>query len=229
MSVLICMISDTHCQHKKVVVPKCDILVHAGDWSHEGKKDQVEDFAKWLDEQDADEIILIAGNHERVFQRALPESLNWIKDHCPRANVLIESGIEVAGIKFWGSAYTPAYGFNWAWNAGRTLTEAAHIHKPFIGDIWAKIPEETNFLVTHGMPFAILDSAYDYQMGKMICVGDTELRKKCESLSNLKYVVGGHLHHNGGKSIEISGVTYVNAAQCDDNYTLNRKPVLIKY
>ncbi len=230
MGIKIALISDSHGQHSKLIIPPCDILIHAGDWTSTGTFKQVEDFAKWLDAQLADEVVLCPGNHEVEFEKNLPQSLNWIKDHCPKAHILMESSVELFGIKFWGSAYTPSYGFGWSFNAGRDPIEAAHTFKPFIGDIWAKIPEDTNFLVTHGMPFGILDTALDWSQGMMQCAGDKELKRRIKDLKELKYVVGGHLHHDGGQTFVTPEVTYFNAAVLDDQYRLrNRNPIVINY
>ena len=62
-------ISDTHNNHRKVEVPKCDILIHAGDWTSMGRKHEVEAFAKWLDLQEqAEHIVVVPGNHELDFE-----------------------------------------------------------------------------------------------------------------------------------------------------------------
>ena len=222
-------IGDTHNHHRKIKIEPCDILIHAGDWTSEGKIDEVEDFAKWLNEQPANDTILIPGNHERYFARVYPDSRAWILDHCPRANLLIHEALELKGIKFFGSPYTPAFGFDWAYNAGRTPVEAAHLFKPFLGDLWKDIPKDTQFLINHGMPYGILDDAKDWNRGKIVPVGDQELLKAISGLPDLKYYVGGHLHAQGGKSFIQNGVTYHNLAICDDQYRPTRKPTIIEY
>lgn len=52
---------------------------------------------------------------------------------------------------------------------------------------------------------------------------------KIQTLKDLKYYVGGHLHLNGRKSTIINGVTYYNAAICNDAYQVTRTPIIIKY
>lgn len=229
MSTKICFISDSHSKHNKLIIPECDILVHAGDWTSLGEIHEVRNFGKWLDKQPAGEIVLVPGNHERIWERCLPESKEWLLNECPWANLLMESSIELNGLHFWGSGYTPAFGFQWAFNAGRTPVEAAHLFKPFIGDIWAQIPNNVNILVTHGMPYGILDDAMDFHLGKITSVGDRELLKRCQELKNLKVVVGGHLHAQGGKSLIRDGVTYINAAVLNDNYQYEgRAPIIVE-
>lgn len=214
-------ISDTHNRHNKVMVPPCDILIHCGDFTFQGLKSEVENFAIWLNLQPAKHIIVIPGNHEKVMEACLSgteiNSKEWITNHCPRAKVLIHEAIELEGIKFFGSPWTP-YFFNWAWNAGRTLTEAAHVFKPFIGDLWKDIPIDTQVLVTHGPPVGILDEVADYRSGRLISVGCSELSKKIKDLKDLKVHAFGHLHLNGGRLLEVDGVKYINAAICNDDY-----------
>lgn len=224
----IVLISDTHSMHSRIEIPECDLLIHAGDWTWEGKFQEVTDFAKWLATQPAKDIILVPGNHEVEFAKNYPDSHAWISGECPRAHILIEESLELNGINFWGSGYTPAFGFGWAYNAGRGIVEAATLNQPFIGDIWAKIPENTNFLITHGMPYGILDDARRNWEGKVDHVGDKELLKRMNELPELKWVVGGHLHACGGKSYITPKYTVYNAAICDDNYLVNRKPIIIE-
>ena len=225
----IVFISDTHTKHDKLNIPECDILIHAGDWSFQGKIQETIDFAQWLDKQPATHIILIPANHEVVFERVLPDSREWITDHCPRAHLLIHESLELEGIKFFGSPYTPAFGYGWAWNAGRTITESAHIFKPFIGDLWKDIPEDTQILITHGPGLGTFDEVLDYQTGYITNVGCKELSNRIQQLKDLKIHVFGHLHLGGSKTMEMDGVTYINAAMCDDSYNLHRKPVIVEY
>jgi Icc-related predicted phosphoesterase len=228
MSIKIVCISDTHSRHDDIIIPKCDILVHAGDMTSLGTFEEITKFAKWLNNQPATHIICTVGNHEIGFAKHYPESLKWITDNCPRANVLINASVEVMGIKFYGSPYSPSFGHGWSYNAGRTVVEAAHLHQPFIGDIWSQIPDDTNFLITHTMPMGILDEVLDFRTGRIQNVGCRELLNRCRELKELKWHVGGHLHLKGGKVLVDGNITYVNAAICDDAYNPSRAPVVIE-
>jgi calcineurin-like phosphoesterase family protein len=231
----IVFISDTHNKHKQLTIPECDILIHTGDWSGRGQKSETENFAKWLDEQPATEIIVVPGNHEVTFQNCLESeegsSRKWITDHCPRAHVLIHEAKEIAGIKFFGSPYTPAFGFGWAWNAARTVKEASYIYKPFIGDLWAYIPLDTQILLTHGPGYGTLDTVTGEYNNGLTSVGCVELSNKIKELKDLKIHSFGHLHADGGTILVKDNVTYVNAAVLDDSYRkpLSRDIVVIDY
>ena len=218
-------ISDTHTLHDKVIIPECDILIHAGDWTFQGERAEVRDFCKWLDKQPAKEIVIIPGNHEKIWERCLPESKSWITEDCPRAHLLMESSVELFNLKIWGSGYTPAFGYGWAFNAGRDPVEAAHIFKPFIGDIWATIDNDVDILVTHGMPEYSLDSVWDRNNNEWKSVGDAELAKRISQLKNLKHYIGGHLHAEGGKTEHVQNVWYHNASVCNESYKVVNRPI----
>jgi hypothetical protein len=194
----------------------------------QGEEHELKDFFEWLEVQPARHIVVTMGNHERFFYKHYPQSLDWIPP--TRAHILIDKAIEIEGLKIYGSPWTPAFGFDWAYNACRDLVEAAHCFKPFIGDIWAKIPEDTNILITHGQPMGILDEALDmFGTGRMIHVGDAELLKRINSLSNLKIHAGGHLHRNGGQLFQQEdGKIFINASVCDENYKPVNKPVILE-
>jgi len=223
-------ISDTHNKHKKVTIPECDILFHTGDWTSRGQKHEVREFAKWLEKQPAKHIVIIPGNHEVEFEKNLPENLSWITDYCNRAKVLIHESCEVEGIKIWGSPATPAFGRGWAWNYARDIAESVHIFKPFIGEIWDKIPEDTEILLTHGPSYGILDSATNHSTGYLDSVGCNELRNKVDSLPNLRIAAAGHLHLLGGSREIIGNTTFINAAICNDQYEVfDHRKVIIDF
>ena len=111
-SIRIVIISDTH-GTKKIpdIVPDGDILIHCGDFTRHGRLNEVESFNAILGsiKQKFQHILVIAGNHELTFDPLLhrEKSLNAkrILDNCI---YLEDSGIELLGIKFYG---TPWYGF----------------------------------------------------------------------------------------------------------------------
>src|SRR5271163_2230797 len=64
-------ISDTHGLHRKVVVPEGDLLIHAGDFMRTGTSlEEIADFNDWLGEQPHPHKIVVAGNHDLLFEIA---------------------------------------------------------------------------------------------------------------------------------------------------------------
>lgn len=199
------IISDTHEKHEQVVLPKGDVLIHCGDFTFQGVTQRVAAFANWMKKQDFAHKICIPGNHELSFGPAVAHRkivINLIKE--AGITYLEDSSTEIDGVKFYGSPWTPFF-FNWAFNLPRG---------EMLANKWKQIPDDVNVLITHGPPHGILDQTSDN--GSQGC---EELAKRVKTLPNLKLHCFGHLHQDGGKSIDINGVRFVNAAICTDAYT----------
>lgn len=95
----ILFISDTHGQHQKLKnLPEADMLIHAGDISKRGEAHEIEDFIRWLNKQDFEHKIFIAGNHDFYFEDV---TINQIqKMLSPNTHYLCDSGITIDGISF---------------------------------------------------------------------------------------------------------------------------------
>src|SRR5215218_1096839 len=92
-------ISDTHSLHNHIRLPKGDVLLHAGDVTHKGKKDEFTGFLTWFSRQPFPVKIFIAGNHDFYAEKAKPEELKQlIPDNIIYLN---DSGTEVNGIRIW--------------------------------------------------------------------------------------------------------------------------------
>ena len=130
-------------------IPDCDVLVVAGDigppygWYHERSRTAWEwlegDFSDWIRSTPA-RVVGIAGNHDLPMERNedRAKDLPW--------TYLSDSGCEIDGIKFWGSPWTPTFG-EWAFMEGDFRLAAR----------WAKIPADTDVLLTHGPPYGFAD------------------------------------------------------------------------
>lgn len=199
------LISDTHGKHQHWTnrLPDGDVLIHAGDCTNAGTQYQVELFLEWFSKQPHKIKIFIAGNHDFFFQNQ-KDHLGALLEKYPNLIYLNESGVEIDGVKFWGSPWQPWF-HDWAFNYE---PETAHYY-------WDKIPFDTDVLITHGPPHLIMDwiprdrTSVDH-------VGCPELRKRVEQL-NVKVHVFGHIHEAKGvlKKAEL-GPIYVNASMVDE-------------
>lgn len=211
-------ISDTHEQHKNVTLPKGDILIHCGDSTNQGSLLKYKDFITWMGKQDFTHKICIFGNHELGFSKQYKktEAVNLCKSN----NVILldNSGIELNGLKFWGSPATPKF-FNWEFNYNRGKE---------IAEVWAKIPNDTNILITHGPPAGILDLVLNDFGDPNQHEGCSDLRNRIEELSELKVHLYGHLHLQGSNIAKLNGKIFGNAAICDDKYKTVHKPLEIE-
>lgn len=203
-------ISDTHGLHREVSVPDGDMLIHAGDCTHGfGDRLDLGDFNDWLGELPHRHKILIAGNHDWIFQRKPEEARKTITN----AVYLQDEAVELEGLKVYGSPWQPEF-FDWAFNLPRG--EA-------LREVWAKIPDDTQILVTHGPPKGIRDALPDGAM-----VGCEELAARVRQLSQLRLHVFGHIHCAYGKAGVLGEREFVNAAICSEAYKPVHRPIVVE-
>jgi len=202
-------ISDTHNHHQKIQLPKGDILIHAGDYSNIGTREDTISFMEWYAAQPHRTKIFIAGNHDFYPERRPAEFRSLVPD--PVCYLENES-ITVNGIKIWGSPYTPYYG-GLAFNKKRGKDSKA---------IWDLMPDDTDILLTHGPPHGVLDHSYRFTH-----VGCEELKTKVDQVRP-RYHIFGHVHEQPGTA-QIEGTTYMNATQVNLFYQLTRKPLVFQY
>ena len=200
-------ISDTHGKHRKLVLPAGDVLIHAGDITYKGKKDEVTDFLNWFSIQKFKYKIFIAGNHDFYFDQASMKEIENLVP--PGIFYLNDSGIEINGIQIWGSPVTPWF-YNWAFNRHRG---------PEIRKHWELIPPGTDLLITHGPPYGFLDVLPNEQHA-----GCQDLLRTVLTLQPAFHVFG-HIHDSFGM-IRRSGINYVNASQVNEMYELAHRPVV---
>lgn len=107
------IISDTHGEHRKLTLPKGNVIIHAGDISRRGEKEEIIDFLDWFKELDFEHRIFIAGNHDFFFERSSEEDIKKVIPS--NVTYLCDSGVTIEGIKVWGAPVTPWF-YNWAFN-----------------------------------------------------------------------------------------------------------------
>lgn len=199
-------LSDTHGQHADITLPDGDVLLHAGDLSRRGTENQVKDFLHWFGAQKHRHKIFIAGNHDFLFETAAAERVAaLIPDGVVYLN---DSGIEIEGIKIWGSPVQPWF-HDWAFNRQRGADIKKH---------WDLIPQGTDILLTHGPAEGILDrTVYGKEVG---CADLLDAVRRV----NPSFFVCGHIHEAHGQ--EVSGrTTFINASVLDEDYSLVNPPI----
>jgi predicted phosphodiesterase len=211
-------VSDTHRRHEKLEMPGGDLLLHAGDITRHGEREDVEAFDAWLGSLPYRHKVVIAGNHDFLFQQEprLAQSL------ITNAVYLEDSGATVEGLRVWGSPWQPWF-FDWAFNLrrGQPLREK-----------WELIPPGTDLLLTHGPPHGILDQVQKVTSkvigavtGQGDHVGCEELLLAVKRLKPRLHVFG-HIHEAYGV-VEQDGTTFVNASSCDLGYKPVNPPVVL--
>ncbi len=200
------LISDTHRRHGQLTVPAGDVLVHAGDFSSGGRPQEIADFDAWLATQPHACKVVVAGNHDFLFERD-PAAARALLGH---ATYLEDSGATIGGLRFWGSPWQPRF-FDWAFNLDRGAPLAAK---------WALIPDGVDVLVTHGPPHAILDRTLRGEP-----VGCEELAKALPRIRPRLHVFG-HIHEAHG-TLEREGTVFVNASSCDVRERPVHAPIVV--
>ena len=202
-------ISDTHGLHQSLPpLPDGDVLIHAGDCLGSGSVKSLEAFAEWFEAQPHRHKILVAGNHDYAIEKypdLIPKLL-------PTTYYLQDSGIEIDGVKFWGSPWTPRFhGGAFMLDRGSSLKSQ-----------WALIPEDTDVLITHGPPYLSGDRAIDGML--TINVGCEDLYYCTRDLP-LQVHVFGHIHEGYGMYRRGEQVL-INASTCTEHYEPTNKPVV---
>lgn len=212
------LISDTHTKHEEITDDLLKIyennpeaiLVHSGDMSYRGLPWEIKNFAEWYGKLPFKNKIMIAGNHDFLFEEDPEKAKSILNDICPDVMYLNDSGVEVEGLKFWGSPVTPWF-HNWAFNR---VEEKINEH-------WNLIPNDVNVLITHGPPHLTLDAT---KSG--LRVGCPLLSDRISSLLDLKVHVFGHIHEANGIA-EKNGVIYANASVLDLYYDVKNLPIIL--
>lgn len=202
-------IADTHGFHHQVKCPAGDVLLVAGDICSFGTLEEIKEFRNWLQVQPCPHKIVVAGNHDAPFAHEQELARQTLTEKTPDIIYLQDSSIEIDDVLFYGSPWTPTF-MNWHFMADRGEQ---------IREKWAKIPETTDVLITHGPPSTILDIARGIPLG-------------CEELLTTvlrikpKIHIFGHIHEGYGMTMKNS-TTFINASMCDGRYRAINKPVVL--
>jgi Icc-related predicted phosphoesterase len=177
-------ISDTHCLHDQLKVPKgASMVIHSGDCSNSRDSainaNEVLNFLEWFSSLAVEHKIFVAGNHDVSIERRLvtPEYIRSLGIY-----YLENEWGYIGGFNFWGSPISPSFGEGWSWNVSRHKTH----------NVWDNIPDQTDILITHGPPKGVLDLSRN-------AGGDIEMCG-CKSLASKilqvkpKAVCFGHIH-----------------------------------
>lgn len=209
-------ISDTHNQHLHIPpdwLEGGDVLVHAGDVSGRGSLKEVEAFLEWFNELPYTHKIFIAGNHDFWFEKVSTFAVNeMLQEKYPNIIYLNDSGVEIDGVKFWGSPVQPWF-YDWAFN--RMGTDICR-H-------WDMIPLDTDVLIVHGPMKGYLDMTL-----RGVSTGCPYLLEKSAEMTNLKLFVCGHIHEAYGKFEFPDGGVFVNASTLNFNYNVQNKPIIVE-
>ncbi|GAB9477257.1 Calcineurin-like phosphoesterase [Globisporangium polare] len=214
---VVCL-SDTHSLHERLRagfrIPDGDVLIHAGDFTDTGGRDEVVAFNAFLGSLPHKYKIVIAGNHDITFDRAFYPQ-HWtrfrhrqqydpdeVRGLLTNALYLEDQAVMVEGFKFYGSPWQPAFS-TWAFN----LPRGEQLLKK-----WQLVPSDTDVLITHGPPFGRLDEVENGNHQ-----GCEALAREVDDRIRPQLHVFGHIHE--GYGVVSNGTTmFANASACTVDY-----------
>lgn len=217
-------ISDLHGYYPQL--PGGDLLIVAGDLTARDTLNELDRFNSWILEQEYEKKIVIAGNHDSLFQqRGVFDPVKIYDGNLfidPGSQYLCDSGTEFGGLKIWGMPWT--YRFKGINPKCCAFTFDEHDTNSMQSKV-DMIPHDIDILITHGPPLDILDRTCKGHLS-----GCKFLKEKL-SIIKPKLHVFGHIHENGNQIMDFpfgslkddDWVKLVNCSYVDENYRPRNK------
>jgi Icc-related predicted phosphoesterase len=227
----VCAISDTHGLLPKI--PECDVLVIAGDiLPLEIQRNTIESvgwlagpFQKWALKQKCKNVVLVAGNHDFIFQELYikylgPRQVHDIlfqNDKKLKIRYLCDNHTVIGGKMFYGIPWCPELK-NWAFYGDHETLEYR-----------AKAIPDCDVLVTHCPPKIGLQGVVlqedNWNNGRNF--GCQEYAEAC-LVKNIKWVVSGHIHSGNHEVEKFTNTSFVNVSMKDENYNQSYNPFVFE-
>lgn len=203
-------------------VPECDMVLISGDicptYNATDPKNEISlqkkwffnFFIPWVNRLACKYVVFTWGNHDIIGQYEGGFKNQTINIESKADNKLIkalyllnDSGIELEGIKIYGSPWSVTYKGKWAFNLPDEQLEY----------IWDKIPDNTDILLVHAPPHGVGDKTLNTGEN----AGSKTLLSRIQEI-NPTLVVCGHIHEGRGIYQINEKTTVINAAQLDHTY-----------
>lgn len=160
-------------------------------------------------------LVLVPGNHDKIYD--LMKMGPW--DHILNDGEIQVKGRRIYGCRYWDSPFIAYY---------KAIYTQGHVGFEKAKEIFERIPEGLDLLITHVPPYGILDSVFDghcyYSMGSLA------LKDRLHAMrEGPRWHVFGHMHQDGGKCLQKARTVYANVAYLDEDYLprKNYKPLEI--
>ena len=223
--------SDLHGMIDGLDPSGCDVVVVAGDFTKLNRFDKLGmlDQKKWVEDKfipftqkhPKTEFVVVPGNHDLIFdtmKTLIFRDINFSVDFPDNVHLLVNCGIELKGVKFWGSPNVPIINHMWAFESPhRELTEK-----------FSMIPENVDILVTHSPPR--IDGKYldaSLQYGGTRFFGSSELTEAILDKTP-RFAFCGHIHSGSHEPCEFHKTLIHNVSRVDENYRIAYQPTVIE-
>lgn len=203
---IVATLSDIHGNFP--IVPKCDLLILAGDICRAKRFDHPDEEKRWLDEDlrswlnrvPARKIIAIAGNHDYCFahHKDLVRGLPW--------TILEDETADFEGLEVFGAPWKL-----WLQDHSHTMLGMKNTEPALERRLSAA--KKPDVLVFHNAPKGILD-----EVGDNLHIGSKSIRSLVRQ-KNPALVVFGHVHEAHGRT-KIDGIHFANSGIVKPNYQL---------
>ena len=217
-------ISDLHGTLPKITNEEFDVLCICGDLFPLKIQNNIprckswleKKFIKWCESILCDHVLLIAGNHDKCFERTFRNDIDSIFKNT-KIHYLENDLIEIDGIKFYGTPYCTIFG-NWAF-----MRDDENL-----SIIFDNIPENIDVLLTHDAPYGTSDVCL--QKESWITeghLGNKPLRDAIITKSP-KFNFHGHLHSSNHSAELLNNTEVYNVSLLDEKYKLTYNPLKLE-
>lgn len=218
----IAAISDMHGMLEGLDPCGCEICVIAGDFSEQtgfgrvamkAQRDWIHDeFFEWTGRFPDTTFIVVAGNHDLCLDPAMTSrysSENWKIEWPSNVKYLCDSGVEVYGLKFYGTPWVPIINYMWAFE----------VEHEKLKTVFSAIPENIDILVTHSPPRlhgylgdVSLEFGVDSDKFGSSELADAIFEKKP------RYVFCGHIHSGSHNPFMFGDTVVQNVSRVNESY-----------
>jgi Icc-related predicted phosphoesterase len=200
--------------HDQLVIPPCDVLIHAGDITGKGAIRALARFNLWvqdlLDAGTVKDAVYIAGNHDLTLDRARAMAVPLLTAGHYLDNSLVYVGPTPAELLcVYGVPEQPEFQ-DWGFN----VTEERLV------ELYDQVPPDVDILVTHGPPKGVLD-----KNRQGVRCGSSALLDWIDK-HQPRLVVCGHIHEGYGTAL-VGRTLVVNASTCTVAYKPTNQPIIL--
>ena len=195
-------------------------------------------FVNWCENIECEKVIIIAGNHDFVFQTMYNDYMEKCETLCwsnhkrqyedftelvmsnlnftGKIVYLQDTSYEYNGVTFYGTPHIPVLSY-WAfYKSSEGLKE-----------IFSEIPDKVDVLLTHSPGKFVNDTGVSLQLTNKPEYGSIELTEAVQN-KLIRYWFVGHIHSGNHKMEDYIGIKVANVSLKDENYRMVYEPLTIE-